>query len=478
MNIKQRDFYRIDEYACQIRKILRKYSLCANIKPELQKLKEEEAFLKGLHREVRVEMSNLGLNTQEEIVKCINAVEETLIMTASKEMRFGKERRNNGIKSESTYSSKNYESKPEMKYSNKNYESKFCKKHGTCKHDTRECRSLRKEDFKEKKDEHKKDKNFVLREPLPRIGGLEFDGQINKHQTTFLLDPGATKSYLSKKMVAELYVKTTALNEIEKTQIASGSIGNIYEKTSISFNLSKIPDVTFKTDFFVISGNLPFALLGEPFLIQEEVKIDYKEATVRIGDCVIFLDQKYSDWKETPDNDLIEKAFLTTQREDLRRNIVKRFAIKNSVLGTIPGTEFRIELTNNMPINMQPYPIPSKVYESVKNEIQKLEDLNIIRKSKSSFASPAFPIFKKNGRIRLVVDYRKINEVTVKDAHSFPNLWDEIRAIPQCKVFSKLDLSMGYHQMMIKEECRRYTSFVTPFGNMNIIAFHLDHVTL
>jgi hypothetical protein len=48
--------------------------------------------------------------------------------------------------------------------------------------------------------------------------------------------------------------------------------------------------------------------------------------------------------------------------------------------------------------------------DPVKKEIEKLESLNIIRKSTSTYASPAFPIFKKNGTIRIVVDYRGLNK--------------------------------------------------------------------
>lgn len=53
-------------------------------------------------------------------------------------------------------------------------------------------------------------------------------------------------------------------------------------------------------------------LLGVAFLILEEVKIDYKLATVRIANHYIFLDSRYNDWKQTPDNDIIYKACVAT----------------------------------------------------------------------------------------------------------------------------------------------------------------------
>jgi hypothetical protein len=72
--LRQRAYYTIDEYLNNIRSVLRKYSLCANIKPELQSLKEEEIFIRGLHREVLIEMRKLGHVTVEEMAKCIRIV--------------------------------------------------------------------------------------------------------------------------------------------------------------------------------------------------------------------------------------------------------------------------------------------------------------------------------------------------------------------------------------------------------------------
>lgn len=77
---------------------------------------------------------------------------------------------------------------------------------------------------------------------------------------------------------------------------------------------------------------------------------------------------------------------------------------------------------------------------------------------------PCLSNHKKNGNIRLVVDYRAINKVTQPDVYSFPNMHDEIRSIPRSEWFSQIDLSMGYHQIEINAEDRKYTSFTTQFG--------------
>ena len=68
------------------------------------------------------------------------------------------------------------------------------------------------------------------------------------------------------------------------------------------------------------------------------------------------------------------------------------------------------------------YPIPESKKEEIRNEIQRLADLNIIRKSTSDFYSPAFGILKKSGEIRIVVDYRVLNSMAISLSFPPPNI--------------------------------------------------------
>ncbi|MGL5707258.1 MAG: reverse transcriptase domain-containing protein [Aeromonas sp.] len=460
-NIKQKDFYTIQEYVNEIRKYLRKYALCTNMKPELIAFKEEEIFMKGLHKEVKIEMIKLGNHTQDSVTLCIEAVEDTLLQLVP-----NKQKERNG--------------KPRLPESNKYYDKnlKYCRIHGTCRHDTKECRNtMNNKEQPKKKEIDSKKHSLVLRDPLPKINGLEFTGLINDFHVVFLIDPGATKSFISEKVVKEIGVKSTQLKDPENIQIASGQIEIVTSKVETWISLDKIPDNKFKVELYIISGDLPVVLLGEPFLIQEEVCIDYKEAVIRISDNYLFLDENYKEWRNTPDKELVEKALIASKEmENKQRNdLIYKFARKSPILGTIPNISMSIHLSSEIPIKNRPFPIPTRLLEGVKMEIESLTKLGIIRKSTSNYGFPAFPILKKNGNIRLVVDYRKLNEVTIKDAHPFPNLWEEIRSLPQSKIFSKLDLSMGYHQVCLAEDSKKYTSFVTQFGQFeyNRIPFGL-----
>jgi len=74
-----------------------------------------------------------------------------------------------------------------------------------------------------------------------------------------------------------------------------------------------------------------------------------------------------------------------------------------------------------------------------------------IRQSVSPWGIPVLYFKKKDGTLRLCIDYRKINKVTVKNKYPFPRIYDIFDHRKGDKVFSKIDLRSGYHQVRIKE---------------------------
>ncbi len=77
-----------------------------------------------------------------------------------------------------------------------------------------------------------------------------------------------------------------------------------------------------------------------------------------------------------------------------------------------------------------------------------LLDYGIIERSDSCWASPLVPVKKPGGKVRLCVDYRRLNEVTVKEPYAIPEFGDMVELVGRGSVLSKLDLSKGFHQVM------------------------------
>ena len=84
--------------------------------------------------------------------------------------------------------------------------------------------------------------------------------------------------------------------------------------------------------------------------------------------------------------------------------------------------------------------------------------------SKSRYAAPYFYILKKDRSLQLVQDYRKLNQVTIKDKTSLPLIGEVIDKLKEAKYFNKLDLIWGYNNIWIKEEDEWKVAFLTNKG--------------
>lgn len=102
--------------------------------------------------------------------------------------------------------------------------------------------------------------------------------------------------------------------------------------------------------------------------------------------------------------------------------------------------QHEIKLRDGTSIFCRPYRIPDAFANRIKAEIDDLLKRKIIVRSQSNFASPAFPICKKDGSIKLIVYYRKLNKQMEKEVYPFPNIADTLSGLDGSVKFSSLDL--------------------------------------
>jgi hypothetical protein len=127
--------------------------------------------------------------------------------------------------------------------------------------------------------------------------------------------------------------------------------------------------------------------------------------------------------------------------------------------------EFVIELQpGTAPISKQPYCMPPKELAELKNQLQELLDKGYIRPSSSPWDCPALFVEKKDGSLRLWVDYRPLNAVTIKNKYPLPRIDVLFDQLARAKVFSKIDLHSGYHQIKIRSCDVPKTAFSTHYG--------------
>ena len=123
--------------------------------------------------------------------------------------------------------------------------------------------------------------------------------------------------------------------------------------------------------------------------------------------------------------------------------------------------EHHIDLTSDVPVRQTQYPVPYAMQASLKEELQQMEEMGIIRKSSSPCSSPVVVVKKKDGGNRICVDFRRLNKVTIIDPQPVPFPADSFLGMRENKYFSKLDLTKGYHQIRVRPADVHETFFVT-----------------
>ena len=123
-----------------------------------------------------------------------------------------------------------------------------------------------------------------------------------------------------------------------------------------------------------------------------------------------------------------------------------------------------IPLVDPTPFRMPYRRISPSDFKEVQEHLKELQSAGIIRPSKSPFASPIVVVRKKDGKIRLCVDYRKLNSRTERDAFPLPRIDESLDALGKAKFFTSLDLMAGYLQVQMSEGDQPKTAFTTPMG--------------
>ncbi|WVZ69537.1 hypothetical protein U9M48_018309 [Paspalum notatum var. saurae] len=112
-----------------------------------------------------------------------------------------------------------------------------------------------------------------------------------------------------------------------------------------------------------------------------------------------------------------------------------------------------------------PYRMSGKEYDELKKQLDDLLEKGLIRCSISPWGAPVLFVKKKDGSMRLCIDYRGLNAVTLKSKCPLPQIDDLLDQLNGARYFSKIDLRSGYHQMKIREEDIPKTAFMTRYGH-------------
>jgi len=192
------------------------------------------------------------------------------------------------------------------------------------------------------------------------------------------------------------------------------------------------------------------------------------------------------EWNWSRQFDIKAEAELTEDQakkfEKFKNEIRKMIASNYEELGSCNITKHKIRLMSDQIIFQHPFKKSVLENEKLQEECDRLLKANIIRYSNSPYSAPVFMVPKKNGKLRMVIDYRKLNAITVQEVWPLPiinEMLERLAGTPglEKRYYSCIDLLSGFNQIELDEESKKYTAFSThnahyeynrlPFGLRN-----------
>lgn len=151
------------------------------------------------------------------------------------------------------------------------------------------------------------------------------------------------------------------------------------------------------------------------------------------------------------------KMLLDDYRDLIAKNIHQ--------LGCTDKIQMDIQVTGDAAVYYRPYRLSHSERQQVKDIVEELKSAKVIEDAKSPFASPVILVKKKSGDVRLCIDYRALNKMTVKDHYPLPLIDDQLDLLRGKRYFSSLDLRSGYYQVPLTSGAKEKSAFITPDGH-------------
>ncbi|XP_074283159.1 uncharacterized protein LOC141607704 [Silene latifolia] len=319
----------------------------------------------------------------------------------------------------------------------------------------------------------------------------------NSEPTFVLFDSGATHSFISSEHARTLNFQ--GYDEIKDlVYIPSGDsipFSRVYRDVSV-----KIGEAIFLTNLIEFPLGGFEIILGMDWLSKYKAFIDCHQKKVTLsGPKGIIV--SYKGFVVKPKIKLISTVTLKSCLRKRGGFIVCRVRDTREVIpGTasipvvqdfsdvfpdeIPGLppqrdiDFGIDLKPGAgPISKAPYRMGPKELEELKKQLEELLDKGYVRPSVSPWGAPVLFVKKKYGRMRLCIDYREMNNVTIQNRYPLPRIDDLFDQLSRSGIFSKIDLRSGYHQLRIKDEDIPKTAFRTRYRHYEFfVVVFIDNI--
>jgi hypothetical protein len=315
--------------------------------------------------------------------------------------------------------------------------------------------------------------NYTTMEDIPE-GELVPVGtfSLNGYSVIVLFDFGATHDFISKACTQKCQLMIVLISTPYMIHTPGGIIATKKLVMAAPLNLSSR---LFKTNLIVLEGQGIDVILGMGWMKELKAVLDIVAHTVHLesptrGNVIMQLQSS------TP----ASSALHSTAAQNLE-DIPVACDFPDVFPEDLPcmpldwDMEFTIELqAGAASISRRTYKMTPKELAELKIQLKELLDKGYIHPSSSLCGYPALFVKKKDQSLRLCVDYRPLNAVTIKNMYSLPHIDILFDQLVSAKDFSKVDLHSDYHRIKIHLEDVPKTAFSTRYGCMSIWLGHLD----
>jgi len=176
-------------------------------------------------------------------------------------------------------------------------------------------------------------------------------------------------------------------------------------------------------------------------------------------------DTSLDDASRDPLEDLDLSGAPEYLHKQIRDMLKTHSSMWDGTLGVIRATEHAIVTPSDaLPIRAQPYRTGPFKRKIIADQINKMLTLNVIAPTQSAWASPVVIVPKRNGKARFCVDYRRLNNITKKNAYPLPRMEDCLDSLGDAQALTSLDCTAGYCQVPLRKDDPEKTAFTTHCG--------------
>jgi hypothetical protein len=306
--------------------------------------------------------------------------------------------------------------------------------------------------------------NHLEAEAVQETPGMTVDMfSVDSHIAEVLFDTGATHSFITASWVEAHNLPITTMS----TLIQIDSVGGRIRANSICLNVSvEIRGIAFPANLIVMGTQGIDVILGMNWLDKYQAIISCDKRTVKL---VSPLGEEVVDELISPEprkGSCHQMAIDSSEADPLEIiKVVSEFQYVFLGMPLEQKVEFVIELLpGTAPISKRAYRVSRPELVELKKQIDELSEKGYIRPSTSPWAAPVLFVEKKDGTRRMCIDYRVLNEVTIKNKYPLPRIEDLFDQLRGASVFSKIDMRSGYHQLRIRPSDIPKTAFITKYG--------------